>query len=186
MNSKSKLNFIVESGVMIALATILSFIKIYEAPFGGSVTAGSMIPIIIISLRWGLGRGLFAGTVYGIVQSIVDPYIVHPLQFLLDYPVAFGLLGLAGMIYHFKGHILRKGSKFEYVFISFSVLLAVLGRLVAHILSGVVFFSEYAGELNPWIYSLLYNGSYLGLEFIISLIVIMLLWKPIKRINIWN
>ena len=180
MEKSKRIKALTEGGVMIALATILSIIKVYEAPFGGSVTAGSMIPIIIIALRWGTMRGIFVGVVYGIIQSIIDPYIVHPLQFLLDYPIAFGLLGLAGIFKHF---IAKKSlsPKVEYLLVSVGVFIAMLGRLISHILSGVVFFSEYAGELNPWVYSLLYNGSYLGIELIITILIVLLLWKPIKR-----
>ncbi len=183
MNQKKNLRFLVEGGIMIALATILSLTKIYEAPFGGSVTAGSMIPIIIIALRWGTLRGLFVGVVYGILQSIIDPYIVHPVQFLLDYPIAFGLLGLAGISKDIRKTDLNKiSSGSEYALVIIGVLLGILGRFFGHLLAGVVFFAEYAGDLNPWWYSTLYNGSYLGIEFIISVFIIVLLWRPLKRI----
>ncbi|MGF7057276.1 energy-coupled thiamine transporter ThiT [Brassicibacter mesophilus] len=180
MNNKNNVRFLTESGVMIALASILSMIKVYEAPFGGSVTAGSMIPIIIIALRWGTLRGLFAGLVYGIIQAIIDPYIVHPVQFFLDYPVAFSVLGVAGLFRYFV--IKKAGSgKLEYVSVVLGVFVAVLGRMIAHVLSGVVFFKEFAGDQNPWIYSILYNGGYLSIELIVSIIIILLLWKTLRK-----
>ena len=72
-------------------------------------------------------------------------------------------------------------SKLEYVSVALGVFVAVLGRMIAHVLSGVVFFSEYAGDQNPWLYSILYNGGYLSIELIVSLIIIILLWKPLRK-----
>ncbi len=180
MEKKKSIRFLTEGGVMIALASILSMIKVYEAPFGGSVTAGSMIPIIIVALRWGTLRGLFVGIIYGILQAVIDPYVVHPVQFLLDYPIAFGVLGIAGL-FRFSITKTSKSNTFEYLSITLGVFIAVVGRLISHVLSGVVFFSEYAGEQNPWIYSILYNGGYLSIELLLSLIIIIVLWKPLKK-----
>jgi len=175
-----KVRFIAESGVMIALATILSIIKIYEAPFGGSVTAGSMIPLILVGMRWGVLPGVLVGLVYGILQAVLEPYIVHPVQFLLDYPVAFGMLGLSGLYRSIKKH--KPCSKLmEYIGVLLGIFLAIFGRFTCHVLAGVVFFSDNAGDINSWIYSLGYNGSYLSMELLISVIVIVMIWKPIRR-----
>jgi thiamine transporter len=163
---------IVEAGIMIALAQILSYVKVYEAPFGGSVTAGSMIPIILYALRWGVGPGLLAGTVYGILQFILGPkYSFHILCILLDYLVAFGVLGLAGL------------SRKTFAGSMIGVFIAVFGRFVSHVLSGVTIWVSTTPEgTNPWIYSTLYNGSYLLPELIISLVIIMILYKPLNRL----
>ena len=182
MENNKKVKILVEGGIMIALASILSFIKIYNAPFGGSVTAGSMIPIIIFALRWGTFPGIFVGVVYGILQSILEPYVVHPFQFLLDYPVAFGSLGLAGLSRFITKKSIQSGV--EYFVLGLGVLLSIAGRFISHLLSGVIFFKEYAGEMNPWIYSSLYNGGYLLIELLISLLIIIILWKPLKKINL--
>ncbi|SDZ01751.1 thiamine transporter [Proteiniborus ethanoligenes] len=172
--------FLAESGIMIALATVLSMIPLYKMPFGGSVTAGSMIPIILIGIRWGTLPGLLAGTVYGLIQAVLEPYIVHPLQFLLDYPIAFGLLGLSGMYRSIKS-IKPESKTMEYVGAVIGVFIAIFGRFISHVLSGVVYFSENAKDLDSWSYSLKYNGGYLGVELIVSIIIIMLIWKPIRR-----
>jgi thiamine transporter len=143
---------------MIGLATLLSFWKVYEMPQGGSVTAGSMIPIIVIALRHGPGLGLLAGGAYGVVQYLAGPYFVHPLQLLLDYPVAFGCLGLAG--YFRRSPALGAG-------------VGVAGRFLAHLVSGAVFFASYApAGQSPWAYSAIYNGSYLGVEVLVTAIVV--------------
>jgi thiamine transporter len=85
--------------VFVGTAAALSLIKIFQLPQGGSVTAGSMVPLIWLSLRRGPKIGIFACAVYGLVQLIIEPFIFNPLQVLVDYPIAFGALGLAGFFY---------------------------------------------------------------------------------------
>lgn len=175
---RSKTLMLAEGGMMIALAALLSYVKIYQAPNGGSVTAGSMIPILLFAVRWGILPGVAVGASYGILDFILKPYFVHPIQLLLDYPVAFGALGLAGIAYAFS----IKRQKNSYTALTIGVSIAILGRMIAHVLSGVVYFAEYAGDQNPWIYSIVYNASYLVPEFIISIVVLIIIWKPIQRI----
>ena len=159
---------IAEAGIAIALAFVLSMIKVFHLPMGGSVTAGSMIPILLLALRRGHKLGLVAAVFYGILQLIEGPYIVHPAQALLDYPLAFGALGLAGFF--------SPGVENKNIYALLGVIVGVAGRFVCHFLSGVIFFSEYAPEgMNPWFYSALYNGSYLLPELIISCVLIYLL-----------
>ena len=147
--------------MFVALATILSNIKIFEMPQGGSVTLGSMVPILWLALRRGPAVGIFAATVYGVVQFALGPYIVHPAQVILDYPLAFGLLGIAGFF-----------QKRPFV----GVTLASLGRFGAHFVSGILFWSIYAPPgMSPVVYSAVYNGGYMLVEFVISVYVIYLL-----------
>ena len=87
---------IAEIVAFVSLSTALSYIKLFGLPQGGSVTAGSMVPILWLALRRGARIGLFGAAVYGFVQLAVEPFIFHPAQVLLDYPIAFGMLGLAG------------------------------------------------------------------------------------------
>lgn len=163
---------IAEAGIAIALAFILSMIKIYHLPAGGSVTAGSMIPILLLALRRGHKLGLVTAVLYGIAQLIEGPYIVHPVQLVLDYPLAFGALGLAGFF------AFRAEKTVSDFYALLGVAVGIGGRFLCHFLSGVIFFSEYAPEgMNPWVYSALYNGSYLVPELIISAVLIYLLIK---------
>lgn len=149
--------------VVIALSTVLSYIKIYHLPQGGSVTAGSMVPLLWLSLRRGAKVGLLASIVYGIVQLSVEPYIYHPIQVLLDYPIAFGLLGLAGF---FRKYVL------------IGVAIGIFGRFVSHLLSGVIFFAEYAPTgMSPIVYSAIYNGSYLIIELVVSAVLTYIIIK---------
>jgi thiamine transporter len=151
---------IAEVVVFVALATVLSYIKIFSLPQGGSVTAASMVPILWLAIRRGPKVGLFAATVYGLVQ-LVDSFVVHPAQLLLDYPIAFGMLGLAGFF-----------QKRPFL----GVTSGIMGRFLAHFISGFIFFSTYAPEgMNPIIYSAVYNGGYLLAELVISVYVVYLL-----------
>lgn len=179
MNKKWSTQMLAEGGIMIALTALLNQIPIYQAPDGGSVSAGGMVPIIIFAIRWGMVPGILVGSIYGLLDFILKPFFFHPIQFILDYPLAYGLLGLAGLGWLYKQKV--KNSLLEYTFIVLGVGLAIGGRMISHVLSGVIFFKEAAGAKNPWLYSITYNSTYLIPEFIISVIVLVLIWKPLKK-----
>ena len=153
---------LVFSAMAIALATVTSMIKLFEMPMCGSVTLFSMLFIVLIGYWYGLGGGLTVAIAYGVLQLLLDPYILSFPQMLVDYILAFGALGLAG-IFHNSKHGLIKG-----------YIVAVLGRYFFSFLSGWIFFGMYAPDNfpNAVVYSLAYNGSYLGAEALITLIVI--------------
>jgi len=157
------LRIFAESIVMVALSTVLYFTRIFTFPEGGSVTFGSMTPLLLLSLRRGARIGVTAGIVYGLVILYLEPFIYNPVQVLLDYPIAFGALGMAGLLRNKP--IAGSG-------------LGIFGRFVAHFLSGVVFFASFApqGE-SPVLYSAVYNASYLVPEFFISSVIIYVLVK---------
>jgi thiamine transporter len=160
-NTKSSTVIIAEIAIFVALATALSYIKIFALPQGGSVTAGSMVPILWLALRRGAKIGIFAAVVYGFIQLMVEPFIVNPVQVLLDYPLAFGSLGLAGFF-----------QKRPFL----GVNVGIFGRFASHFVSGIVFFASYApAGMPPAIYSAIYNGSYLLPELVITIYIIYLL-----------
>ncbi len=173
-----------EAGILIALATVLSLVKI-SLPinlYGGSITAGSMIPILIFGLRWGLRPGLFVGAVYGLVQMMLEPYTMTPVQVFLDYVLAFGLLGLAGMAKS-GFDAMRQGAKANFAIFA-AIFVAMLGRFLAHFVAGGTVWAIYAPEgQNPWLYSLVYNGSYMLPEIIVSMILLGILLKPLAKIK---
>ena len=177
MKKKWSTKMIVEAGVMLGLSVILSRIKVYEAPMGGSVTAGSMIPILLFAMRWGIVPGILVGATFGVLKIILGGWIFSPIQAILEYPIAFGFLGLAGLI----SNKINMENKEYYKNTILSVFLAIGGRFICHFLAGVIFFSEYAGEVNPWIYSLGYQASYLVPEFIVSVIILSIIWRPIQK-----
>ncbi|MDR1993808.1 MAG: energy-coupled thiamine transporter ThiT [Nitrososphaerota archaeon] len=150
--------------IFIALGTALSIATRFMVfPQGGSITVGAMVPILWLSLRRGPKIGIFTGVIYGLVQLAIDPMVVYPTQVLLDYPLAYGCLGFAGF---FKN--LPVGG----------VVGALMGRFVMHLFSGAIFFANLTpGGMSPWIYSALYNGSYMLPELVISICFIYLLQK---------
>ena len=162
--SKKKLSVkqLVFSAMAIALAMITSMIKIIDMPMGGSVTLLSMLFIVLIGYWYGLGAGLTAAIAYGVLQLIIDPYILSFPQMMVDYLLGFGALGLSG-IFSNKKYGLIKG-----------YLVGVLGRYFFTFLSGWIFFGMYAPETfpNAAVYSLAYNGCYIGTEAVITLIII--------------
>lgn len=153
------------AAVCIAMSFALSYIKMWEMPQGGSITLASLLPLMIFSYMFGVKKGVFAGFIYGILQAIQDPWLIHPAQFLLDYPVAFASIGVAGMFRNVKAF----ENKPQIAFALGGIVASVL-RFLCHILSGVFAFSEYAGEQNPWIYSMAYN-SFVFIDIAIVIVV---------------
>ncbi len=165
-----------ESAVMIALATVLNSIKIFTFPEGGSITLGAMIPLLLLSLRRGAKVGMAAGAVFGIIDVYFEPFVYNPAQFLLDYPFAFGALGLAGLLRgRTTGKPEAKGMAPALWSVA-AVALGITGRFVSHFFSGLIFFASYApaGE-SPVLYSAVYNASYLLPELVISAFVMFIL-----------
>ncbi len=127
--------------VAIALSFALSYIKLFALPQGGSVTFASMLPLMIYSYMFGARKGVMMCAIYGVLQAIQDPWIIHPAQFLLDYPIAFAMIGLTGI---FREVGLFKSN----TIVSFTlgaILVATL-RYASHVLSGIFAFSMYAPE----------------------------------------
>ena len=156
---------VVYAAMCIALSFGLSYIRLFKAPYGGSITLFSLLPIALYSYIFGIRKGVMCGFIYGMLQAVQDPWIVHPLQFILDYPLAFALVGLCGGIFRklfrTKAHF---NAKFDdAVAVSLGILLGVIGRFLCHLISGAVYFGEYAegyGFANEWLYSFVYQCTY--------------------------
>ena len=153
-------------GLAIALAFILDMLKIYTLPNGGgSISLGSMIPILLISFIYGPSIGLFTGFLFGVLKLIIDPYILNPIQVLFDYPLPFMAVGVAGF---FKNKYL-------------GATLGMLLRFSCHFISGVIFFGSYApAGMSPIVYSLAVNGFAVGGELLICLVLLAFL--PIEKL----
>lgn len=165
IDTKNKLSIMTECAVMTALAFVCSFIKIWEMPQGGSISL-TMIPLFVISFRRGAWAGMISGAIYGVIAMLTAGVIYHPLSILLDYVLAFGLIGISGFF------------KKSFWGIAGGVTVGVLARFISSLLSGAVLFAEFAPEgQNPWIYSLTYQATYLVPEMIISLAVVLILYK---------
>lgn len=174
MNNKFSTKMIVEAGIMIALAYALSFVKVFQMPNGGSITAGSMVPLLIFAIRWGTAPGVLAAVVFGTLQFLLGPkWSFHPISILFDYVIAFGVLGLAGMFGR------------DYIKSILGISFAVILRIICHVISGVVVFASYAPEgQNVLVYSLVYNASYLIPELILTIVLFSMLYKPLTRAKI--
>lgn len=152
------------SAMAMALAMVLSMFKLFEMPMGGSVTVCSMIFITLVGYVYGAKAGIMTGFAYGLLQFVVEPVFYTVPQMIVDYPLAFAALGLSGFLHNKKW-----GLQAGYV-------LGLLGRLFFAWLSGVIFFASYAEGtgMGPALYSLAYNGSYIAVEGVITLILISL------------
>ena len=179
MQRKNRVNVraLTEGAVLVALGFVLSFVKLYELPNGGSLTP-AMFPILLYGLRWGLARGLGAGFVFGLMQLLFDGAYAWGWQsMLLDYLLAFTPLGLTGL---FRG---KAWGIFP------GTVLGCAGRFVIHYISGVTIYRIIEPTAVPGIgtfdnaalYSLVYNGSYMLPNTILALLLAALLYKPMKR-----
>ena len=150
------------AALCLALAFVLSYIKLFDLPQGGAVTAASLLPIVAFAYSYGLAPGLVVGVAYGLLQMIQDPWIVTPVQAILDYPLAFACIALAA--------VARKLPD-SWGWLA-GMALAAVGRFVCHTFTGVVFFAEYAEGtgLSPFVYSVSYN-SFVFVDMAIGAVV---------------
>lgn len=167
----SKTRMIAEAGVAIAIAQVLSFITLFHMPQGGSIKAASLVPLMIFAYRWGGTRGIWAGVVYGVLHFLLGfKSSIHYLSIILDYLVAYGAIGVCG---YFKDNLtgLVSGS-----------IVAIALRWFASVTSGAVVFASYAPQgQNPWIYSMIYNASYMVPDGILNIIVLLFVYQGVKR-----
>ena len=171
----SKISLLTITALFIALAVILSQIRLFRMPQGGSVTAFSMLPIVLIGYWYGFKAGFGAGIVYGVLRLMLGATIVHPVQFILDYPLAYAALGGFGLF---------RGKQFG---LQISYLSGAIGRFLCSFAAGIVFFGQFAPEgQHVWAYSAIYQLTYLGPEIIVTLIVISMppVMKAIEQLRL--
>ncbi len=160
-------HMMVTIALMIAFTVLLSQVRIYHFPQGGSVTLGKMIPLLLLSRCYGAGVGMLGGFLYGLLLILQDPFILHPVQVLFDYPLPYMMVGLAGL--------------FPARNIFVPTVIFFVGKFLCHFISGVAFFSSYAPEgMSPVLYSLTVNLSLQVPECIICCVILRFL--PVKRL----
>jgi len=175
VNNKFSTRMMAEIGVAVALAVVLNFFKLWRMPQGGSISL-EMLPVIVIAFRWGIGAGMFSGLVYGLLQLMFGAYIIHPVQLIMDYPLPYMILGVAGIF------TIRKESVLKPLKMFWAVLIAGALRLIVHILSGAIFFGSYAPEgQNVWLYSTVYNASFLIPTALVTYIVLLIVMKALEN-----
>ena len=175
-NSHLALRALCEGAIMVALAQILGYLKIFELPQGGSITV-AMLPIFLYCSRWGFGPGMLVSVVYSVLQLMFDGAYAYTWQAMIgDYLMAFSVLGVAGLFH-----------KMRYGFFVGTVAGSVL-RFVCHYVTGATVWGEWMPQeffgltmTTPWFYSLLYNGSYMLIDMLIVIVVGMLAWKPLGK-----
>lgn len=158
---------IVYGAISIALSFALSYARIFKLPQGGSVTFASLLPLMIYCCMFGTRRGLIVCTIYGVLQALQDPYIIHPMQFLLDYPLAFGLIGVSGIF-------MEKGVFKDKKVVAFLLggVVAVVLRYACHVCSGVFAFADYA-DLDKYGTAIAYSLAYNSFAFVDMLIALV-------------
>ena len=170
------LRMLCEGAVLVAVAQVLGYIKIWEMPWGGSVCL-SMLPIFLFACRWGLGPGLMSGFVLGVLQFMFDGGFALGWQSILgDYLAAFTAVGLAGLFRH-KSWSVYAGT-----------VAGSAARFLVHYVVGATIWAEYMPETffgmtmtTPWFYSLLYNGFYMVIDMLLCLLVFWLARGPMQK-----
>ena len=171
-----RLRSLCEGAVLVAVAQILSYLKLWEMPWGGSVVL-SMIPLVLYAVRWGLGAGLLGGFAFGVLQFMFDGGFAIGWQSILgDYLVAFTVLGLAGLVARTKSGVFT------------GTLIAGFARFLVHYVVGATVWAAYMPETffgmtmhSPWFYSLLYNLAYMLPNIAITLLVFAVAYKPLNK-----
>ena len=167
-----------ETAIMLALAVLLSYVTVFQAPMGGSITAFSQVPIVLIGYRYGFKWGAGTGVIYGVLEMLlqglgnfayVKGFAAYLILILADYVVAFACLGIGGALF-------RKVIKNQTLALALGGAVASLLRFVCHFISGVTIWGEYAdGWKSVWAYSFGYNGYYMLFEGILTVIGVVVL-----------
>ena len=174
--SNKKIKAMTEGAILVAAATALSYVKLLELPQGGSVCIG-MLPIFLFCARWGWKESFLTAFAYGMLQLIFDgAYAWGPTSMLLDYVLAFGVLGVACFFRKMKGGVFT------------GTVVGCVCRFVVHFISGVTIYRIYEPTqlfnttfTNPWIYSAAYNGSYVFIDMVLCMVITALLYKPLRK-----
>lgn len=168
------------AAISLALAFALSYVKFFALPQGGSVTLASMLPIMLFSYMFGIKKGIIVGAIYGVLQAIQEPEIIHPAQFFLDYPIAFAMLGLAGIFKELN--IIKKPVA---AFTAGAVLAGVM-RYFSHVFSGIFAFASYAqAGYSPVAWGFLYN-TFTFADVAIVIVVALLLFSSKSFVRLVN
>ncbi len=164
------------AAVCVAMSFALSYVRLFKMPMGGSITFASMLPVMLYSFMFGCRKGVIAGLIYGVLQAVQDPWLLHPAQFLLDYGVAFAAIGVTGCIRNLK--LFNGNMRLQF---TLGALIGGVLRFVSHFFSGAFAFGSFGAGYaesygiealnNPYLYSLIYQCMYVIPEVIIVLVV---------------
>lgn len=193
--SRNRLQLLMEMGLAVALAAVFHFVRLYQMPQGGTISL-EMLPIFVIAFRRGMWPGVVAGAIFGLVDIILEPFLVHPLQVILDYPLAFGLVGTAGLLMPVwrgywqagqTGDSSKSLTRGLVLGVTPGVLLGGAMRLASHTLSGILFIGLFAPDVvksgqNVFLYSITYNSTYMVPTTLVCLVLMWILAPALERI----
>lgn len=180
---RERLQLLLEVSILGALSFILDKFTLFVMPQGGSITL-SMLPIIIMAFRWGITGGMLTGLISGLLQLITGGTVFHWAQALLDYTLAYTLVGLAAItsVWLVRSAAKRNKGMMIAAIVTGTVIGGLL-RYLIHFTGGIIFFGSYAPAGQPvWLYSLVYNGSYMIPSIILCSIVTALLFTTAPRL----
>jgi thiamine transporter len=159
---KMDISIMIKTAMLIAIAYVLNQLTLFRMPQGGSVTPFSMLFIVLVGYLFGPKQGVIAGVAFGLLDLLLKPYVIHPVQLFLDYPLAFGALGIGSLLRNQKHGLMK------------TYLLGILGRFVVSSISGIIFFMDVTnGVWAGLITAIGYNFTYIAAEGFITIIILL-------------
>ena len=160
---KNDVSIMVKTAILLAVTFVLNQITLFRMPQGGSITAFGMLALFLISYMFGARQGIIAGMAYGLLDLIISPSVIHPIQIFMDYPLAFGAIGIGGLLRKQNFGIIK------------GYILGVIGRYIVVVLSGIIFWGMYAPEgFNAVSWSLFYNMTYMFPEAVLTVVILFI------------
>jgi len=160
---KNDVSILVKTSILLAVTFVLNQITLLKMPHGGSITAFSMVTLFLVGYLFGPRQGVLAGMAYGLLDLTINPYVVHPIQMLMDYPLALGAIGIGGLLRNQKYGMIT------------GYLVGVLGRYLVIVISGIIFWGMYAAEgFNAVTWSFFYNMTYMLPEAVTTVAILMI------------
>lgn len=160
---KNDASIMVKSAIILAITFVLNQITLFKMPQGGSITAFGMLSLFLISYLYGARQGILAGIAYGLIDLIISPSIVHPIQLLMDYPLGFAAIGIGGILRNQNFGIIK------------GYILGAVGRYIVVVLSGIIFWGMYAPEgFNAISWSVFYNMTYMLPEAVATVAILFI------------
>ena len=160
---KMDVNVMVKTAILIAIAYVLNQITLFKMPQGGSITPFSMLFIVLVGYLFGVKQGIIAGVVFGLLDLLINPFVIHPVQLILDYPLAFGALGLGAILRNHKNSLIK------------TYLVGIIGRFIVSSISGIIFFMDVtSGVWAGLIAAIGYNFTYIAVEGFITILVLFI------------
>lgn len=160
---KMDVNVMVKTAILIAIAYVLNQITLFRMPQGGSVTPFSMLFIVLAAYLFGAKQGVTAGIVFGLLDLLIKPYVIHPVQLILDYPLAFGALGLGAVLRNQKHGLMK------------TYLVGILGRFIISSISGIIFFMDTTNGVWPGLIAAIgYNFTYIAAEGFATVLILFI------------